>query len=93
VFPDDVEETLRAYPGVRDVAVAGVPDARLGEVPWAFVVVGGDEVDGDALCAWAHDRMAPYKVPAGVTFVDALPRNEIGKLLRQELVQLVARDV
>jgi long-chain acyl-CoA synthetase len=93
VFPDDVEETLRAYPGVRDIAVAGVPDARLGEVPWAFVVTGDHDIDGDALRAWAHDRMAPYKVPAGVTFVDALPRNEIGKLLRQELVQLVARDV
>jgi long-chain acyl-CoA synthetase len=89
VFPDEVEETLRAFDGVADVAVAGVPDARLGEVPWAFVVVApGSRVDGDALRTWAHERMAPYKVPAGVTMVDALPRNEIGKLLRQDLVPL-----
>jgi acyl-CoA synthetase (AMP-forming)/AMP-acid ligase II len=89
VFPDEVEETLRAFPGVRDLAVAGVPDDRLGEVPWAFVVVeDGTTVDDEALRAFAHDRMAPYKVPVGVTRVDALPRNEIGKLLRQELVPL-----
>jgi acyl-CoA synthetase (AMP-forming)/AMP-acid ligase II len=91
VFPDEVEETLRAFPGVHDVAVAGVPDERLGEVPWAFVVADADAdaiIDGDALRAFAHERMAPYKVPAGVTVVATLPRNEIGKLLRQELVPL-----
>ena len=43
-----------------------------------------------ALRAWCRDRMAPYKIPAGVTLVAALPRNEIGKLLRQELVPLVS---
>jgi acyl-CoA synthetase (AMP-forming)/AMP-acid ligase II len=89
VFPDEVEETLRAFPGVHDVAVAGVPDERLGEVPWAFVVADDEAaIDDDALRAFAHERMAPYKVPAGVTIVATLPRNEIGKLLRQELVPL-----
>lgn len=89
VFPDEVEEQLREFPGVRDAAVAGVPDDRLGEVPWAFLVVEpGAGADIDALRAWCRDRMAPYKVPAGVTVVDALPRNEIGKLLRQDLVPL-----
>jgi acyl-CoA synthetase (AMP-forming)/AMP-acid ligase II len=93
VFPDEVEEHLRAYPGVADAAVAGVPDDRLGEVPWAFLVlVPGATVDEDALRDWCRTRMAAYKVPEGVTVVDALPRNEIGKLLRQELVPLVALD-
>jgi acyl-CoA synthetase (AMP-forming)/AMP-acid ligase II len=93
VFPDEVEEHLRAYPGLRDVAVAGVPDDRLGEVPWAFVVSDtGTAIDGDALRAWCKDRMVAYKVPAGITIVDELPRNEIGKVLRQELVSLVTRD-
>jgi acyl-CoA synthetase (AMP-forming)/AMP-acid ligase II len=86
VFPDEVEEHLREFPGVRDAAVAGVPDDRLGEVPWAFLVVTpGAAFDADELRAWCRDRMAPYKVPVGVTFLDALPRNEIGKLLRQDL--------
>jgi acyl-CoA synthetase (AMP-forming)/AMP-acid ligase II len=93
VFPDEVEEHLRAYPGVVDAAVAGVPDDRLGEVPWAFLVLGpGETVSADALRAWCRARMAAYKVPEGVTVVDALPRNEIGKLLRQELVPLVPVD-
>jgi long-chain acyl-CoA synthetase len=90
VFPDEVEETLRGFAGVRDVGVAGVPDTRLGEVPWAFVVPDGEhDIDASALQAWARERMAHYKVPAGVTVVADLPRNEIGKLLRQDLVALV----
>ena len=89
VFPDEVEEQLRGYAAVDDVAVAGVPDDRLGEVPWAFVVPKpGVSVDAGALRDWCRARMAPYKIPAGVTVVDALPRNEIGKLLRHELVPL-----
>ena len=95
VFPDEVEEHLREHPGVADAAVAGVPDDRLGEVPWAFVVAEpGAEIEADALREWCRPRMAAYKVPAGVTLVEELPRNEIGKLLRQDLVPLViARPV
>lgn len=86
VFPDEVEEHLREFPGVSDAAVAGIADERLGEVPWAFLVIQpGIEVDVDTLRDWCRERMAPYKVPAGVTVVAELPRNEIGKLLRQDL--------
>ena len=86
VFPDEVEEHLREYPGVRDAAVAGVADDRLGEVPWAYLVLApGAVADIDALRDWCRERMAPYKIPAGVTVLSELPRNEIGKLLRQDL--------
>jgi len=86
VFPDEVEEQLREFPGVRDAAVAGVPDERLGEVPWAFLVVApGVSLDADSLRTWCRERMAPYKIPVGVTLLPELPRNEIGKLLRQDL--------
>jgi long-chain acyl-CoA synthetase len=57
-----------------------------------LVLVPGATIDADALRDWCRTRMAAYKVPEGVTVVDALPRNEIGKLLRQELVPLVALD-
>jgi acyl-CoA synthetase (AMP-forming)/AMP-acid ligase II len=83
VFPDEVEERIRALPGVRDVAVVGVPDERLGEVPWAFVV---GSVGFDELAAWCREALAAYKVPVGMTGLPSLPRNEIGKLLRRELV-------
>jgi acyl-CoA synthetase (AMP-forming)/AMP-acid ligase II len=93
VFPDEVEETIRADATVSDVAVAGVADARLGEVPWAFVVAApGATVDVDGLEARCRAAMAPYKVPAGWTLVAELPRNEIGKVLRQDLVPLASRD-
>jgi acyl-CoA synthetase (AMP-forming)/AMP-acid ligase II len=92
VFPDEVEERMRTLPAVLDVAVSGVPDERLGEVPWAFVVAApGADVDPDAVRAACRELMAPYKVPAGVTVVDELPRNEIGKVLRQELVAAFER--
>jgi acyl-CoA synthetase (AMP-forming)/AMP-acid ligase II len=78
---------------VADAAVAGVPDERLGEVPWAFLVLEPNaDIDADALRDWCRARMAAYKVPAGVTVIDALPRNEIGKLLRQELVPLAGLE-
>jgi acyl-CoA synthetase (AMP-forming)/AMP-acid ligase II len=90
VFPDEVEERLRALAGVRDAAVAGVPDARLGEVPWAFVVADdASEIDADVVEQWCRAALAPYKVPAGLTIVDELPRNEMGKVLRQELIATV----
>jgi acyl-CoA synthetase (AMP-forming)/AMP-acid ligase II len=85
VFPDEVEERIRALQGVEDVAVAGVADERLGEVPWAFVV---GRTTLDELQAWCRVTLAPYKIPAGLTLVGALPRNEVGKVLRQDLVPL-----
>ncbi len=86
VFPDEVEEVLRGHPDVHDAAVAGVPDDRLGEVPWAYVVpAAGTRVTGDDLRAWCRERLAPYKVPAGFTERTELPRNEAGKVVRAEL--------
>jgi long-chain acyl-CoA synthetase len=84
VFPDEVEETLRRHPAVRDAGVAGVPDRRLGEVPHAWVVTPGG-IDSEELTAWCRTHLAPYKVPAGFTRIESLPRSDIGKLLRREL--------
>ena len=83
VFPDDVEEVLRLVPEVDDAAVVGVPDDRLGEVPVAFVT--GRAVDPATLVAACREHLAPYKVPVAFHHVDALPRNEAGKLLRRDL--------
>jgi acyl-CoA synthetase (AMP-forming)/AMP-acid ligase II len=82
VFPDHVEEVLRLSPAVRDVAVVGVPDERLGEVPVAFVV---GEVDGSALEALCREHLVPYKIPAAFVTVESLPRSEVGKVLRRKL--------
>ncbi|MBX7161959.1 MAG: fatty acid--CoA ligase family protein, partial [Acidimicrobiia bacterium] len=87
VHPDEVEAVLLDHPGVRDAGVRGVPDARVGEVPWAFVVAvdPGSAPDPADLEAHCRERLAAYKVPARFVLVDTLPRNDAGKLLRREL--------
>ena len=83
VFPEAVEEVLRLSAAVDEVAVVGAPDERLGEVPVAFVV--GRPVPDDELSTLCRQHLVPYKVPAAFHWVDALPRSEIGKVLRAEL--------
>jgi acyl-CoA synthetase (AMP-forming)/AMP-acid ligase II len=85
VHPGEVEEVLRLSPSVADVAVVGAPDDRLGEVPCAFVVERGS-VDDDALEALCRTHLAPYKVPVRFERVAALPRNDVGKVLKRELL-------
>ncbi len=88
VLPQEVEDVLRALPGVADACVAGVPDDRLGEVPMAWVrPTAGAHVDPSALLSEARSALAGYKVPVGVEVVDDFPRNEIGKVLRRSLVR------
>jgi acyl-CoA synthetase (AMP-forming)/AMP-acid ligase II len=89
VFPDHVEEALRLARGVEAAGVVGVPDDRLGSVPVAFVVVS-QAVSDDELRAVCREHLAPYKVPVAFHRVEALPRNEVGKLLRKDLVALHA---
>jgi long-chain acyl-CoA synthetase len=82
VFPEQVEEVLCLAPGISEAAVVGVADERLGEVPVAFVV--GDATD-DELTRLCREHLVPYKVPVAFVHVDALPRTEVGKVLRREL--------
>ena len=81
VYPEEVEEVLVATPGIREAAVVGAPDQRLGEVPVAFVA-GEASSDLEAVC---RRHLVPYKVPVRFEWVDRLPRNETGKVLRREL--------
>ena len=74
------------HPAVAQVAIVGQLDERMGEVGHAFVVKRHDQrVDIDELLSWARNRMANYKVPRHITFVDALPTNASGKVLKFEL--------
>jgi len=84
VFPDAVEEVLTLHPAVRDAAVVGEPDARLGEVPVAYVVLDG-EVDDAALDAHCRAHLVAYKVPVAYRRVDAVPRTDVGKVRRAAL--------
>ena len=86
VYPAEVEQVLARLDGVVESAVVGVPDERLGEVGRAFVVRRqGSDLDERAVLAHARERLANFKVPRGITFVDDLPRNPSGKVLKREL--------
>jgi acyl-CoA synthetase (AMP-forming)/AMP-acid ligase II len=82
----EVERVLYEHDAVLEVAVIGRPDERWGEVPVAFVVVReGATVSADELVGHCRTRLARFKVPKGVTFLDALPRNPSGKVLKRDL--------
>ncbi len=85
-YPAEIENDLMSHPAVAQAAVVGVPDERMGEVCYAFVVPrSGETIDPDDLKAWAKQKMANYKVPRYVDVVDAFPLNASGKVLKYEL--------
>jgi malonyl-CoA/methylmalonyl-CoA synthetase len=85
VYPQVVERVLNACPGVRESAVVGVPDAIHGERVTAFVVREDPGLDEGRLRAFWCERLVDYQRPRTVVFVDELPRNALGKVLRAEL--------
>lgn len=93
VYPLEIENLLAEVPGVREVAVIGVPDTDFGMCLRAFVVRGGDEgtgaeLDADRIRNAVRSRLARHKVPRDVVFLDALPRNETGKVVKRTLVDM-----
>ncbi len=94
VAPTEVEDALRRFDGVADIAIVGLPSARDGEHVVAAVVQNpGETVDADALRAYARENLAAYKVPKHVYFVDELPKSLIGKVLRKRVKEeLLARE-
>jgi len=85
-YPAEIENQLLERDEIAQIAVVGVPDARLGEVGHAFVIAAaGRQIDEVSLIAWARENMANYKVPRGVSVVDAFPLNANGKVKKDEL--------
>jgi len=86
VFPGEVEELLAAHDSVVEAAVIGVPDAEFGQRLRAYVVRSpGAALDVDAVREYVRANVARYKVPRDVVFVDALPRNPTGKVVKSDL--------
>jgi len=83
-YPAEIEKQLLQHPQIKDAAIIGMPDARLGEITHAHLVIEGDITEAD-IVSWSRDQMANYKVPRGVTFHQALPRNASGKILKYKL--------
>ena len=86
VYPREIEEVLYTLPQVYEAAVVGSPDDVKGEVVKAFVVLKqGQRIDAEGVIAWCRTRLANFKVPRGVEFLDELPKLANGKLLRRVL--------
>ena len=93
VAPAEVEAVLLEHPAVRECGVVGRPDACAGEIPVAFIALRDGFVTGkkleEELCIFVAARLAPYKQPREVHFVDAVPKTASGKILRRELRQAI----
>jgi acyl-CoA synthetase (AMP-forming)/AMP-acid ligase II len=87
VYPAEIESVLSAHPGIADVTVIGVPDPKWGEAVKAVVVRRPEAaaLTEDAVIEWSRHHLAGYKRPRSVDFVEAIPRNPSGKVLKREL--------
>jgi long-chain acyl-CoA synthetase len=86
IYPREVEEVLYAHPDVLEAAVVGVPHELLGEEVAAVVVRRpGAELSADELQAWTKERVAAYKYPRLISFVDELPKTPTGKILKRAI--------
>lgn len=84
VYPSEVEEVLYAHPHIREAAVIGVPDERLGEeIAAVIATVDGGPLDFDELRQWLSEQLSAYKVPRLYQLVDALPKGATGKILKR----------
>jgi fatty-acyl-CoA synthase len=87
VYPAEIEQVLLSHPGIQDAAVIGVPDSKWGEVGVACLVArkqGG--VGPEEIREYVSARLARYKLPKQIRFLESLPRNASGKILKDELL-------
>ncbi|NNC55425.1 MAG: AMP-binding protein, partial [Pseudomonadales bacterium] len=93
-YPAEIENQLTAHPGVSMAAVIGIPDERMGEVAMAWLVMKDPGSDTEAdIVSWCRENMANYKVPRQLRFVDSLPMNASGKVLKTELRAMHANSL
>ena len=91
VWPREVEDVLYRHPAVMEAAVVGAPDEYRGETVAAFVSIkDGQQASEDELIAYCRERLAAYKAPHTVTFIDEVPKNASGKILRREVRRTAA---
>lgn len=88
VFPRDIEEELFKHPKIKDATVIGIPHAKMGEIPKAFVVLKeGETATEEEIVEYMKKNVADYKVPRQIEFRDALPKTIIGKVLKRQLAE------
>jgi fatty-acyl-CoA synthase len=92
VFPPEIESVLYELPQIHEVCVIGVPDEKWGEVGKAVISLKpGQSITKEKIVKYLRDRLAHYKVPKYVQFIDDLPKNSVGKIVRAEVVKLYGK--
>jgi long-chain acyl-CoA synthetase len=89
VYPREVEEVLYSHPDIVEVAVLGVPDPEQGEAVKSYVVSKNSELTEEDVLGFCRERLAKYKIPSSVDFLEELPKNTTGKILRRALKQQI----
>ncbi|MBN1256028.1 MAG: long-chain-fatty-acid--CoA ligase [Deltaproteobacteria bacterium] len=86
ISPEEVEEVLNSHPKIEESVVIGIPDPEFGEQPVSYVVLKeGETASTEEIIEFCRERLAPFKRPRNVMFIDSLPRNPLGKILRKKL--------
>ncbi|WP_050614252.1 fatty acid--CoA ligase family protein [Bacillus testis] len=91
VYPREVEEVLFSHPGIVEAAVLGVPDPDQGEAVHAFIVRSDDSLTEQQVLAYCKEHLAKYKWPTMIEFLEELPKNTTGKILRRALKEIVTK--
>jgi acyl-CoA synthetase (AMP-forming)/AMP-acid ligase II len=92
IYPSEVERVIAEHPGVREVAVVGAPDDEWGEAVVAYVVAEDVGVTGEEIIGWTRERLAAYKKPKRVEFLDRMPLGSSNKVLKKELRERLWAD-
>jgi len=85
VYPNEIEDIIMEYPGIKEVAVVGIPSEKTGEAVKAFIVLSDKAVSAEDILKFCHSRLTKYKVPKFIEFRDELPKSNVGKVLRRAL--------
>jgi long-chain acyl-CoA synthetase len=89
IYPKEIDEVLFEHPKVLEACTIGAPDAYRGETVKAYVVAKpGENLTAEEVVQFCKERLAPYKVPKFIEFIDSLPKSAVGKILRRELRDL-----
>lgn len=88
IYPPELEQVIRTLPGVREVAVIGVPDEKWGEVGKAFIVKDREDLSMEELQAHCLKNLAKFKIPKSFVFLSELPKGDSGKILKRKLAEL-----
>jgi long-chain acyl-CoA synthetase len=93
VYPNEIEEVVASHPDVLECACIGVPDARSGEAPYLFVVPRKPGISVEQIKEFCRLKLTAYKIPRHISFVNALPKSAVGKILRKDLRERVGEEL